>query len=315
MIQLMGFPILLGFTLAFFWPYVALDLGGYSIFFLSSLMFATTLLSDWKIREHWRDFFKFEFQLVLFLCFLLLPAVFWLLSHSFLAKQGLDYGIFWAALCPIAIVAPQFSGKKADREFSFTLVIGTAILFPFFAVLMNFLFFPHFARLQILSQVRDMIFLTTVPTLIGFSIRSLLPRNLLVKMRVGLPHFNMIIIGLLSYLYMGAALQKLNISNFHWTPIIFALFLAFLMDFGTYLITPFLLKGFPISAERKESIRICLSMKNVAISGGILLFEFPISTLASSFVFLAHSVLFTILGRNHKRIAPANGKSNSGSGS
>ncbi len=311
----MGLPVLLGFTLAFFWPYVALDLGGYSIFFLSSLMFATTLLSDWKVRDHWRDFLKFEFHLVLFLCFLLLPAIFWLLSTTFLAKQGLDYGIFWAALCPIAIVAPQFSKANADREFSFTLVIGTSILFPVFAVLMNYLFFPHFARVQIFSQVRDMLFLSTVPTLLGFSVRALLPWRFLEKMRIGLPHFNMILIGLLSYLYMGAALQKLNTSNFHFAPIAFALFLAFLLDFGTYFVTPYLLKNLPISPARKESIRICLSMKNVAISGGILLFEFPISTLASSFVFLAHSVLFTLLGKHQKQMVPANGKSSSGNGS
>lgn len=293
----MGIPVLLGFTLAFFWPYLALDLGSFSIFFLALLMLATTLLSDWHWTRHWRDFLSFEFYLALFLGFLLIPSLVWALSFPIHQNQALDYGLFWAALCPVAIVAPQFSPTKADKSFSFSIVVGTALLFPFFAFFMNHLFYPSFARLQIGSQLKDMLFLSTVPVALGMVIRTLMPRLRLQKFRTYLPMANMILIGILSYTYMGAALQKISFSNAQWFSLAYAIILAFLLDFGIYFALPVILKSFSFSSERKESIRICLSMKNVAIAGGILLFEFPVATLASGFVFFAHSFLFTFLGR------------------
>ncbi len=296
----MGIPVLLGFTLAFFWPYLALDLGSFSIFFLSFLMLATTLLSDWHWKSHWKDFFTFEFSLSVFLGFLFLPALVWGLSFPIHQHQALDYGLFWAALCPVAIVAPQFCTKESDKNFSFSLVVGSALVFPFFAYVMNHLFFPSFARMQIGTQLKDMLFLSTVPVALGLGIRTFLPEIPLKKFRLYLPMANMILIGVLSYTYMGAALQKLSITNLDWAPLAYVIVLAFLLDFGMYFFMGSILKTFQISPDRKKSMQICLSMKNVAISGGILLFEFPVATLASSFVFLAHSFFFTYLGRKSK---------------
>lgn len=142
--------------------------------------------------------------------------------------------------------------------------------------------------------------MSTVPVALGLGIRMLVPEIPLKRFRLYLPMANMIVIGVLSYTYMGAALQKLSITNIGWAPLAYVIGLAFLLDFGTYFLMGYVLKSFRISPERKQSIQICLSMKNVAISGGILLFEFPVATLASSFVFFAHSFFFTYLGRKSK---------------
>jgi predicted Na+-dependent transporter len=301
MIQTMGIPVLLGFTLAFFWPYAALDLGSYSLFLLMALMFATTLFVESRFSQIFRDFLSLEFFVGIFFCFFLIPSIFWLLSKFLFLEQALDYGIFWASLCPIALVAPQFTkNQRGDVNFSFSLMIGSAILFPLAAVAMNFLYFPHFARFQIVSQLRDIIFISTIPTILALVIQRVIPLQILSPTKKAVPYVNMLLIGLLSYIYMGAALQKLNLHLNSLLPLLTAFSLALLLDFGVYFTLPYLLKPLTISHERKIALRVSLSMKNVALSGGILLFEFPLSTLASSFVFGAHSMLFTYLGERWK---------------
>jgi predicted Na+-dependent transporter len=305
MIQIMGIPVLLGFTLAFFWPYAALDLGSYTLFFLISLMFATTLFSECKFKQVFSDFFTIEFVVGILFCFFFIPSIFWLLSKMLVIEKAFDYGIFWASLCPIALVAPQFTkSQKGDVSFSFSLMIGSAILFPFAAMLMNYLYYPHLARVQILSQLRDMIFISTVPTILAIATQRIFPTKWIFPLKKAIPYINMFLIGLLSYTYMGAALQKLNLHiNAIW-PLFTTFLLALLLDFGVYFSLPYLLKPFTFSSERKIALRVSLSMKNVALSGGILLFEFPLSTLASSFVFGSHAILFTVLGERSRFLFP-----------
>lgn len=295
----MGLPIFLGLIFAYFWPYKALALGQYSMLILMLLMFVTTISTESSLRSILKDAKSGQTWTGLFFCFLFIPACVWLLSFTFLNDQNLIYGIFWASLCPVALVAPHFVKKwGGDANFSFSLTIISSLLSPVFALLMCFLFFPRGSRFQALPLFRDMLIMVSLPSLVGILLRPHLTKHFSRTMRgfsSWAPKINMTLIGILSYSYMGAALLRLNMSAIDSKELWLMLAITLSLDFFLFFLIHFAAAPLALSEDKKIALKISLAMKNVAISGGLLLFDLPVASLASSLVFAAHGLFFTYL--------------------
>lgn len=295
----MGLPIFLGLIFAYFWPYKALALGQYSMLILMLLMFVTTISTESNFRSILNDAKSSQTWTGLFFCFLFIPACVWLLAFTLLNDQNLIYGIFWASLCPVALVAPHFVKKwGGDANFSFSLTILSSLLSPIFALLICLLFFPRGSRFQALPLFRDMLLMVSLPSLLGILLRPQLAKYFSSALRgfsSWAPRINMTLIGILSYSYMGAALMRLNMAAIDRQELWTVLAITLSLDFLLFILMHFALAPLALSEDKKIALKISLAMKNVAISGGLLLFDLPVASLASSLVFAAHGVFFTYL--------------------
>jgi predicted Na+-dependent transporter len=291
----MGLPIILGLGAAYLWPYAALEIGRFTVAILMVLMFFSTLLTRSSLRSVMTHLRAGDLWIGVFFCFAIVPATTWLLTNFTFHVDTLAYGFFWAALCPAALVAPQFvRARGGDVDFCFSLVIVSSLLTPLLAPLLGILFFPGQMRLQAWPLFLDLVLTVALPALLGLGTRPFVRRGE-VTLRRYLPWVNMALIGALAYAFLGAAILRLNLSTLgakDWLPLV-ALALGF--DFLSYFALLAMLRPLIRDPARLCALRVSLSMKNVAISGTVLLFSLPLAALASSFVFAGHALFFSFL--------------------
>jgi hypothetical protein len=106
--------------------------------------------------------------------------------------------------------------------------------------------------------------------------------------------FNMLAISLLAFIYLGSSVSKLNLSYTPIREILAIITVLFFQDFGVYFISQWTMRQF-FSKEKALALSISLSMKNIAVSGAILLFYDPKASLASAIGFLVHALFFNYL--------------------
>jgi hypothetical protein len=102
----------------------------------------------------------------------------------------------------------------------------------------------------------------------------------------------------------GNAVGRLNLNYASVAVIGNIAFLCFVQDFGVLFVVRYLLSPY-YDLSRLNSLAITLSMKNVAISGAVLLFYDPRAALPSTVAFVAHACLFSFLPLARKKLAPA----------
>lgn len=149
--------------------------------------------------------------------------------------------------------------------------------------------------LKIVPIIKDTLILTLLPLMLSFLFEMILPslkQKIQDQVKGISPHLNMILIGLLVFVYFGASFSKTNYTGIDTFTMISLGFLAFMQDFGTYFLMR--LMKFP------EAETICLSIKNVALSGGVLLIFHPQGVLSCSLIFIAHALFFTFLAKKIK---------------
>lgn len=295
----MGIPLFIGLGSAYFWPYLALEIGQYTILLLMGLMLMATINSKWGFRSIILDVKSPELWVGIFLCLALIPAIAWLVLFYFLDNTAISYGFFWASLCPVALVAPQFvQTQKGDESFAYSLMVVTSLLSPLSIAVMLKIFYPEFSRLQLLPQIKDMFFVSVLPCLVGTIFKNfLIIKNWLAVplLKKGIPLLNMLIIGVLAYSFMGSTILRLNLNSIHPNQIVILFFFCMLLDFLVFFLTPYILIPLKIPPSRVISLTVSLSMKNVAISGAILLFDLPQAALGSCLMFVAHGIFFSYL--------------------
>jgi BASS family bile acid:Na+ symporter len=295
MTKLLGIPILIAFLLGYLFPFTALELSKFAFYILIAMMTLSFLNTDLsKLKEVTK--LKKEIFLGLFTLFILTPLIQWLLCHLLLTDETFFYGTFFASLCPIAIVAPQFTKKIGGNEnLSFILMFISVLLFPFASSAYLFFLTSNALSIQVAPLFFDAAILTFVPMILALLIKKFLP---LLKEKLSLItfNFNMLSIAFLAFAYFGASMSKLNISYTPYREIFMILLILVFQDFVTYFISKWFFPNV-FSVENAKSIWISISMKNIAMSGAILLFYDPKASLASALGFLIHALFFTYLLR------------------
>ncbi|MEQ1722245.1 MAG: hypothetical protein ABL930_03655 [Pseudobdellovibrio sp.] len=296
-----GLPIILGLVLAIVYPYPAFQLNTVIYFLLFSIMFFTSLIYDFSNNNFSSKNLAYIF-LFLFFGFLLMPAVQWFLSQFMVQDHALQQGLFYASLSPIAIVAPHLVKLKNGKDsLSYQLMWLTTFMSPLLLLLMSLLFSPQHIDINLYSYIKDLAFLCFFPILLSSIFKKIIKKeNVYIQnIKKYLPSLNFICIGLLSYTLMGTMLVKVGFSAISYRDLFAVLLLALIQDFGTYLFAKFIL---PENSDPtlKKTLMISISIKNVALTAGLLLFYQPKMAFAAAAGLLAHALFFIYLSFNSK---------------
>jgi predicted Na+-dependent transporter len=292
MIKFFGLPILIAFFLGYLIPYSALALSPYAFIILFLMMTSSTVDSDWssvfRIREY-----RFELIAGLFFLFFFFPLLQWFPARYLIREESLFYGATLASLCPVAIVAPNFTKiQKGDEVLSFLLMIASMIFFPFIVWLALSL---TNQTLHLKPIIIDMALLVLLP-LIASALLKMIDKKFpfLHKWKKISAEFNMFSIAVLAFIYLGASVSKLNLSYTPKVELVSVLGIIFFQDFGIYFISRLVFTRL-FDDEKAEALAVSLSMKNLAVSGAILLFYDPKASLASALGFFVHALFFNFL--------------------
>lgn len=288
-LKLLSIPIWLGLCLAFIFPYYGLTISswGFTALFILSVLntFTFNFKSSLGKKLNWR---RIGFNLLI--AYTLFPAIQLLLAKFLINDPSLQFGLLMASIAPIAIVVPQFLSEKSETDTAIVYILVSTLLFPVVCYFyLKALGFDRFG-IHIVPLIKDAVILTFAPILLSFQFELLTPslkEKLVANARPVTPFINMLLIGLLVFIYFGSAFAKTNFSELKpslWAALVF---IAFCQDFVPLLLLR--LFKFP------KTEQICFSLKNVALSGGVLLVFHPQGILACSSVLVAHSVLFTLL--------------------
>jgi predicted Na+-dependent transporter len=299
MANVFGFPIVLAIVLGITFPYTAVLLMPYGIVFLFLLMIWAGLTIDWRKLRNFSRYLK-ELSVGLLFLYILFPFVQSLLAHWLLTDSQYLYGVVFASLCPVAIVAPFFTQlTRSDEEFSFLLMVVSMVLFPIAAPIGLQLFLSSSVPVNLAPLVKYMLLLVTVPLLISYLIGRFLP-GIRTAIHPYLAVLNMASLSILIFILFGTAVGRLNIHYTATYEIWVLLLLVFIQDFGVLFLSRIIFHLW-FDRDIANALAISLSMKNVAIAAGILLFYDPRASFPAALVFVAHACLFSFIALTGSR--------------
>lgn len=293
MVKLFGLPIMAAVFAGIFFPYTALSLMPFGFIFLFLLMLLSGLTIEWpKVLNSLQR--PFELLTSLFFVFLLFPLLHLLLAKLLISDSQFLEGILFGALMPVAIVAPFFTRQLGgDEELAFLIMVLSTLAAPFIAPLLLKQLTASIITVQTLPLIKNMLWLVTLPLLCSFLISHYLP-NCKKWLTPYLAAGNMGSLGVLIFILFGTAVSRLHLGYEPKMEIGKLLTLAFIQDFGSLFLARFIMQKLFVP-QKATAFMVCLSMKNVAIATGILLFYDPRAALPPAFVFIAHACLFSFL--------------------
>ncbi len=294
MTNIFGLPIIAAIVLGICFPYFALTLIPLAFVFLFLLMIWAGLTIDWSILK---TILRQPHKIVLglFFVFIVFPLIQYGIAKVLINDNQFLYGLVFASLTPIAIVAPYFTRVvHGDDGLSFMLMITSMLLCPFIAPPLLKLLLGHRIAIQMWPLFKYMMLLITLPLIISYLVSKFIPA---VKRRIG-PHLgllNMITLSVLIYILWGNAAGRVNLSYTATSDIIVIIVLVFFQDFGVLFISRWLFAKMCSKQAEARAFTISLSMKNVAIAAGLLLFYDPRAALPPAVAFIAHALLFNFI--------------------
>lgn len=299
MTNLIGIFIFGSVALGLLMPYAALQLAPFGFIFLFLLMFFAGFSVNWsRLREGMAK----PWPLVggLLATFIFIPIWQWSLVTLLIDNQKLASGMLFASLMPVALVAPFFARRReVNAELAYALMLMSTLLTP----LLSPAIFHFLGGTELPIKTGPLMLnlgvFAVAPLLASAIASAFLPRlgSWLVPR---LPWLNAAALGFLIFILFGSVFMKINFSYLPKDVLAKLLLLALIQDFGMYFLIRQLARFFTDAATAK-TLAISLSMKNVAISAGILLFYDPPAALPSAVVFLAHGFLFTWLGSRPRK--------------
>lgn len=288
-----GLPILAAIVLGISFPYYAVELMPYGVVLLFILMFWAGLTIDWSKLKVGADR-ALQILVGLFFLYVFFPLIQLMLANLLISDKQMIYGLVFASLCPVAIVAPYFTTLvNGDEELSFALMVSSMIICPIIAPpLLKFLADSSIA-MNIVPLMKYMALLVTLPLFLSFVVWKLYPRlRMLAAPYIGA--LNIGTLSLLIFILFGTAAGKLNLNYSSISLILAILTLVFIQDFGVLLVSRLVFSNF-FDQKLRNALAVSLSMKNVAIAAGLLLFYDPRASLPAALAFLAHAFLFSFI--------------------
>ena len=282
--------IWLGLLFALLFPYWGFELSrlGLPVLLLMSLVSFFPLKTRALVREN----FQFsQLLLGLLICYTLLPAMQMLLASLLLDSKSLQLGVLLASLSPVAIIAPQLLSRheKAQTQSLLYVVIST-LLYPALVFVFIHLYNLQTLNLPFLPLLRDSLIITLVPLLLSVFFDFVVPKvkeRIIPTLSKVAPVINFASIAFLVFVYFGSAFTKTSIEQLSLKTLIGLGITSLFQDFGTFYLAKFL------GLSRRDAVSFAL--KNVALSGGILLIFHPQAVLGCSSVFIAHALFFSFM--------------------
>lgn len=233
----------------------------------------------------------------LLICYTLLPALQMILASFFLDSKSLQLGVLLASLSPIAIIAPQLlSGYEKQRAHSLLYVVISTLLYPVLVFVFIHLYNLQNLNLPFLPLLRDSLIITLVPLLFSITFDFSAPKakeRIIPILNKIAPFVNYAAIAFLVFIYFGSAFTKTSIEQLSLKTLIGLGVTSLFQDFGTFYLAKFL------GLSRQDAVSF--AVKNVALSGGILLLFHPQAVLGCSSVFVAHALFFSFMTKPIER--------------
>lgn len=289
-----GATVLIAIVLGYLFPYTAISMSEYGFVFLFLLMFFSGFSVQWgRLATLARR--PRPVVLGLSLVFLLIPFLQWALASLLIDNERLVAGVFFAALMPVAMVAPYFSEKAGgDSELAYAVMLVSTLLTPVLSPLLLYAVEGMELPIRIGPLMFSIGIFTLIPFLISAVAAKLFPAfGKRVVKHLGL--LNAVTLGTLIFILFGSVVMKLNMNYVSHTVVLKLLLLGFIQDFGFYFLLLWVLKFF-MDDVTAGTLALSAGMKNVAISAGVLLFYDPQSALPSALVFVAHGFYFAWAG-------------------
>lgn len=293
MAKFFGVPIIISMFMGMMFPFLALSLMPLAFVFLFLLMIWAGLTINWN--RLWKiPGQPIEILIGMVFLFVLFPVLQWLIARFLVRDLQLLYGLVFASLTPAAIVAPYFTRLiRGDEELSFFLMAISMLLCPLITPLMLEWLVGDIVAFQIWPLFKNMLLLVTVPLSISFTISAYLPK-LRQKVTPYLSLLNMSSLSVLVFILWGNAIGRLNLSYTSLADIMVIVSLVFFQDFGILCISRLLFARY-FDFSTANALTITLSMKNVAIAAGLLLFYDPKASFPPAVAFVAHACLFNFI--------------------
>ncbi|MBU0673312.1 MAG: hypothetical protein KJ950_01560 [Proteobacteria bacterium] len=293
MTRFFGLPILLAVVAGIIFPYAALSLMPYGFVFLFILMLLSGLSIDWSRLP---AAFKRPGELLggVFLIFAFFPLLQLVVARLLIDDAQFLTGIVFGSLMPVALVAPFFTRELGgDEEYAFLLLVCSMLVSPLIAPICLSFLTADILPIRMVPFMKNMVLLVTIPLAASYLVARLMP-GLRLRIVPYLAVGNMAALSVLIFILFGNAVGRINLGYESWPEISRLLLLAFFQDFGVLLLARALV-GRIISEGAATALMVSLSMKNVAIATGILLFYDPRAALPPALVFIAHACLFSFL--------------------
>lgn len=287
---LLVIPLWLGLLLSLLYPYQGLAFSKWGIVALFLLGILNTIGLDINVIKNRKS--VQTLKLLPFIGgYVFFPAIQLILAFFLVSDPFLQLGVLFAAISPTAMIAPQFfrvgSNERGDAVYYFLI---STIAYPLLITAYMHLFDFQLLDIPILPMVKDVLIVTILPVLMSLSLKKfrlykkiIAQKNMIYILQLA----NLILVGFLIFTYFGSTLIKINLDQYGLFQIIAVFGLAFFQNFGTF----FFFRKFGAS----DVDSISFSIKNVALSGGILSVFSPQSILACSSVFVAHAGLISFL--------------------
>lgn len=291
----LSIPIWIGILLALTFPYYGLNFSKWGLVALFILSLINIFSFNFKEslghnKQNWQ---QISFNLLI--GYTLLPSIQLILAYLLLKNTSLQLGYLLAAIAPIAVVTPQFLADKKQKDQSVIYILISTLLYP--VLCFFYLYILGFDRfgIHITPIIKDVLILTLLPVIISLFTELILPNfknKITNSLKPLTPTINMSLIGFLVFIYFGSSFTKTNFSELNLTIWISILIIALAQDF----LALYLFKFFKFN----QTEQICFAIKNVALSGGVLLIFHPQGILACSSVLAAHALVYSIL--SHEKL-------------
>ena len=285
--------IWLGLLLAVFFPYAGFKLSplGLPILVLMSLVSFLPV----QYKSLFNDKLPYKSLLYgLIICYSLFPALQMLMASIFFSdSKSLQLGVLLASISPIAIIAPQFlSGNSEHQRESLFYVVVSTLLYPIIAVSYIKLFQLDSLNIPFMHLIKDSALIALLPPVLSIILELIAPQ---MKQKFSpfvlkiAPIVNFGSIAFLVFIYFGSVFAKSQLSLLQTSDYIGLILISLFQDFGAF----FIAKYFKFSLRDAVSF----ALKNVALSGGVLLIFYPQAIIACSAVFVAHALFFSFMKR------------------
>ena len=288
-------PIITGIVLGVLFPFQSISLVRYSSLLLFLLMYFNGLSVTYP-KDKSLAFANFVKSInsslwTLFLLFVFFPVCNAAIAHLLLTDQDLIFGFIFSTLAPVAIVVPFFAQVRGgDVDKSLSDVVLSTLLCPLILVGFAQLLSGNTAFAESRSSFSYLLAITIIPILLSWG-TQVFTRNLATAIRRHLPWLNSICLALLLFILCGSSLTKLSVVTVKPGELLKVVALFLWLDLGTYLVLRKLSQTF-IAPEKAESLALSLSLRNLAIPAGTLLFFHSRAALVPAIGLCIHAFFF-----------------------
>jgi predicted Na+-dependent transporter len=290
MTKFYGLPILLGFIFSIIYPDFAVE---YSHFALSGLCLLC-LITSTSYKLSYNKHYSFGLLFSLIFSYLFLMVLMNLLCNLLMFSNSERISILLVICAPFALIAPIFTRKHhGDSQLSQNLIALSILISPIIYFAMLRIFDTKGLSAFSIVPTTKLMLLFTVLIFTSAFVSSFIPFFKTKKWLKYQGHTSSFIIAILVYIFWGQTWPLLSSKTINIKKIVSVSIIMLFLDFGIFYILKYMNKFTEL--EIAKSLRITLSMRNLAIPAILIATYSPSTLFIPAIGFISHILLFNFL--------------------